>query len=94
MIYAQDVRQAITQSVWTFRANVPMKTGNMRNNATKLLPVGLGLYWLYIDKNVAPYFKYVNAKGAKWEGFFTKAAIAFAEELTKRLNGKMEVING
>lgn len=102
MITNQDVHYAITRSVSAFKAKVPIRTGNMRNNATKLLPVGLGLYWLYIDKNVAPYFPYVNGPwvSPQWggkenpnEGFFMKAAIAFAEELARRLNGKMEIIN-
>jgi len=101
MISAQDVRAAIAQSVWTFKARVPVDTGNMRYNATKLMPLGHDRYRLYIDKNIAPYFPYVDGPWVhpRWQGaknpnekFFEKAAIAFANELTSRLNGKMEII--
>lgn len=101
MISEQDVRSAIEQAVWSFRQKVPIDTGNMRNNATKIVPVSENQYKLYIDKNIAPYFPYVNGPwiSPRWHGarndnagFFIKAAIEYANTLTSILGGEMEVI--
>lgn len=42
------------------RSMTPYATGNLANNATLLRPVGTNEIRIYVDENIAPYFRYVN----------------------------------
>lgn len=42
------------------RSLTPIKTGNLRHNATNIESLGEGKWRLYIDENIAPYMKYTE----------------------------------
>lgn len=42
------------------RSLTPIKTGNLRYNATNIESLGEGKWRLYIDENIAPYMKYTE----------------------------------
>lgn len=97
----KSIDKAIISSIRAFRAQVPIDTGNMRYNSVMLMRLSETRQILYINTNIAPYFKYVNGewKSKKWngkknknEGFFYRAAMAYVEDLAYRLNGRIEVI--
>ncbi len=40
----------------------PYRTGNLANNATLIRSTGLNEMRIYVDENIAPYFRFVNER--------------------------------
>lgn len=83
----------------TFRPMIPLDTGNMQNNATKLEQIGPNTYRIRVDSGIAPYAVYTNEpwNSPKWNGkknpnekWFETAAERFANELAMALNGQIK----
>ena len=97
MLTSNDIYTVIQQVFEsTFRPMVPIDTGNMQNDATKLEQIGPNTYQIKIDSSIAPYAVYTNEPwtSKRWGGkpnpnekWFEKATEKFAAELAAALNG-------
>lgn len=72
MILNNAVQQ---QAIKTFRENTPIRTGKLRNDAVKLIPImNYDMFSIYVDAKIAPYghilevaesIKYYYGKGSR-----------------------------
>lgn len=52
----------------------PYKTGNLKNNATKVTFIGENVFVIYVDSTIAPYVKYLEygtSRSTKHVGFIS-----------------------
>ena len=56
----QEFNAIVHRMVGKIRENTPRRTKNLMNNATKSKPLGADRFVIFVDTDVAPYFKYVN----------------------------------
>lgn len=77
---------------------VPVNTGNMRYNATKVENLGGGKWRLYVDEDIAPYMPYTtepwispkwNGKKNSNEGWFERASHLVANYIAGALHGTL-----
>lgn len=87
---------AVTAAYNAFRAIVPIDTGNMRYNATRLESVGNGVFKIRVSEAVAPYVPYTNEPwiSPRWngkknpnEGWFESGTELVATVLAQNLGG-------
>jgi hypothetical protein len=79
------------------RARTPYATGNLAKNATLIRSIGNNEIRIYVDENIAPYFKYVNnrptlfSKGRMRTNpnheYFQHAVEVATENLARKING-------
>lgn len=79
------------------RARTPYATGNLAENATLIRSIGNNEIRIYVDENIAPYFKYVNNKGTRISKgrirtnpnymYFQHAVEVATENLARKING-------
>lgn len=83
----------------------PYLTGNLANNATLVRSTGLNEIRVYVDENIAPYFKYVNGRpsyrvNSQFKGgkvlkynrnymYFERAFVKAVENLANRIDGEI-----
>lgn len=81
----------------------PKKTRNLAEKATLIRPVGSNEIRIYVDENIAPYFKYVNnrptlyvkgkfgsyTKQNKNYGYFQHAVEVAIEKLARKIDGEI-----
>lgn len=81
----------------------PKKTRNLAEKATLLRSVGANEIRIYVDENIAPYFKYVNnrptlyvkgkfgsyTKQNKNYGYFQHAVEVAIEKLARKIDGEI-----
>lgn len=89
----------VMQNVMTvFKSVVPIRTGNLKNNAVKCEHKGDGKWQITIDESVAPYMPYTNEPwvSPKWNGkknpnehWFDDAAGLIALLLSQELQGML-----
>ncbi len=93
---------AIMQNVMTvFKSVVPIRTGNLKENAVKFSYKGDGIWVIEIDQSIAPYMPYTNEPwiAPKWHGkknpnehWFDVAAELIATLLAQELQGRLQRI--
>lgn len=75
------------------RKETPKDTGNLRYNATRIIPKGAGRFEIVVEERVAPYFKYVNGtrerKGSH-HGYFDRAVKQAVKAVAKKYGGRVE----
>ena len=82
------------------QSRTPVRTGNLKLNATKLRSIGKDKAKIFVDTEVAHYFKWVNNKPTVGKNdkenrnykYFQKAIKATIEELGLPLGADVEVI--
>ena len=62
---------------------VPIKTGNLRYNATKYERLNHNRATIRIDLAVAPYARYIDQPGYRTHGWFDKFRNTYIQELQK-----------
>ena len=85
------------------RDKTPKLTGNLADKATLLRSVGANEIRIYVDENIAPYFKYVNnrptyrvngkfgsyTKQNRNYEYFQHAVEEAVENLARKINGEI-----
>lgn len=56
----QEFNDIVHHMVGKIRENTPRRTKNLMNNATKSKSLGADRFVIFVDTEIAPYFKYVN----------------------------------
>lgn len=95
----QQIERALYRTLIWFRRRAPYDTGNLSGNAIKLERVGVGVWRLYVDMEVAPYMPYTNEPwvSPKWHGkqnpnqaWWNKAVKEFMRRVGAMLGGKID----
>lgn len=78
------------------RRKTPYDTGNLRNKATLINQENPGEHRIYVDSNIAPYFKYVNNYARMRNGgvnknhkYFQNAVNEAVAELAASIKGEV-----
>lgn len=87
---------AVVTAFNVFRVGVPIDTGNMRYNATRLESLGNNVYRITVSADIAPYVPYTNEPwiSPRWngkknpnEGWFESGVENVATVLAQQLGG-------
>lgn len=74
--------------------HIPMKTGNLRYNATQLNTKGHNKFRVVIDEQIAPYAIYADTRGKSagyWDRFFQSMAQDIIKDLGTEGNVSMSL---
>lgn len=65
-----SVMQAVLSAFNAFQSTAPIRTGNLRYNATRLESKGNGEWVIKVDGNIAPYAPFTNEPwvSPRWRG--------------------------
>lgn len=100
MISEAKLMQAVLAAFNAFQATAPIRTGNLRYNATRLESKGIGEWVIKVDGNVAPYAVFTNEPwiSPKWrgkrnpnEGWIDDGAYLMAMIIAQSLGGTVVV---
>ena len=93
----QQFTNICTDMLHDIRGMTPWATGNLADKATKITGEGSNEIRIYVDENIAPYFKYVNnrptlfSKGRMRTNpnheYFQHAVEVAIENLSRKING-------
>lgn len=96
---SHEEQVVLMQKIMTvFKSVVPIRTGNLKENAVKLVDKGNGVWEITIDQSIAPYMPYTNEPwvSPKWkskknpnEHWFDDAAGLIALLIAQELNGTL-----
>ena len=97
----QEFTNVCSSMLHDIRGMTPRLTGNLADKATLIRSVGSNEIRIYVDENIAPYFKYVNnrptlyvrgkfgsyTKQNKNHEYFQHAVEVAIENLARKVNG-------